>query len=56
MESEELGRWLGEWPFVRVLCHADIHLANLLVADDDRILLVDWEDRCSRRATGTCCS
>jgi spectinomycin phosphotransferase len=39
----ELGTRLGERPFAHVLCHADIHSANVLVADDGRILLVDWD-------------
>ncbi len=41
--SQVLGRDLAARPFALVLCHADIHAANLLVADDGRILLVDWD-------------
>lgn len=38
-----LGRTLQTQSFEFVLCHSDIHFGNILVAEDGRIYLVDWD-------------
>jgi spectinomycin phosphotransferase len=42
--AEDLGRRLGEPAPPLVLCHADIHTANVLLDADGRVWFVDWDE------------
>ncbi|HEX2905540.1 MAG TPA: aminoglycoside phosphotransferase family protein [Phototrophicaceae bacterium] len=40
---QQLSQRLHGQPCERVLCHADIHPGNLLLAEPDRLYVVDWD-------------
>ena len=42
--TEALSKSIKETDLEYVLCHADIHTANLLLSDDDKIIIVDWDE------------
>ncbi|MBJ2154984.1 phosphotransferase enzyme family protein [Variovorax sp. IB41] len=41
--SEQLASILLEKALPQVVCHADIHAGNVLLGDDDRLAIVDWD-------------
>jgi spectinomycin phosphotransferase len=41
--AEQLGRLLQNKPLEFVLCHGDIHTANLLLSPDEKLWVVDWD-------------
>jgi len=41
--SEQLASILLEKALPQVLCHADIHAGNVLLGDEDRLAIVDWD-------------
>ena len=42
--AEKLGRALQHDSSVLVLCHADIHTANILLDQDQKLFMVDWDE------------
>jgi spectinomycin phosphotransferase len=42
--AEELGQQLARRSPALVLCHADIHTANVLVGSDGQLWIVDWDE------------
>jgi spectinomycin phosphotransferase len=42
--AEELGKMLRAKPQEFVLCHADIHTANVLLTPDQQMFVVDWDE------------
>jgi spectinomycin phosphotransferase len=42
--TETLSKRMQETDLNFVLCHADIHTANLLLSSDDKIYIVDWDE------------
>ena len=42
--TEALSKRMQETHLEFVLCHADVHTANILLTDDDKIYIVDWDE------------
>ncbi len=42
--TEELAAELQSQPLEFVLCHTDIHGGNILIGNDDRLYIVDWDN------------
>jgi len=47
MRTEMIGMRLQEAELAFVLCHADIHTANLLITPEQDLFVVDWDDTLS---------
>jgi spectinomycin phosphotransferase len=43
LRAETLGKALQKRTLQNVLCHADIHTANLLISEEGKIFVVDWD-------------
>lgn len=43
-QAEQIGRHLQQINLPFVLCHADIHTANMLLTSDPAMFIVDWDD------------
>jgi spectinomycin phosphotransferase len=44
LQAERIGETLRETHLEFVLCHADIHTANLLLTREQEMFIVDWDD------------
>lgn len=44
LRTEELGRMAEARQPEIVLCHADIHIFNVMVAPDERVFVIDWDE------------
>jgi len=42
--AEELAQVLENRPLPKVICHTDLHAGNVMVAADDKIAIVDWDE------------
>jgi spectinomycin phosphotransferase len=42
--AAELAATLKSQPIKRVLCHSDIHAGNLLIAENARLYIIDWDN------------
>ena len=42
--SELIGKRLQQADLEFVLCHADIHIANILITQEQELFIVDWDD------------
>ena len=43
-QTEMIGKRLGQTDLEFVLCHADIHTANILITQEQEMFIVDWDD------------